>query len=208
MSMRRTLRRWKRRVTSPFVKHTPVQLSEEFPQYEMGRGSYGASLKIVPYVSGKQAKIGHYCSIAADVEILLGGEHRYEYVSSFPFNVFHEEHAEIEAFRSKGDVIIGNDVWIGRRAMILSGVTIGDGAVIAAGALVAKDVPPYAVVGGNPAKVLRYRFTEEQIASLLAIKWWDWPEEKVLEHVPQLMNDDVDGFITKFGAGKSDSDPS
>lgn len=201
MALRRKIRRLVRRLTRPFVEHLPIKLQEDWPEYEMGRGSYGNALAIHGYNSGRTVKIGHYCSIAHDVEILLGGEHLPDNVSTYPFNVFHEEYRDLNAFRSKGDVVIGSDVWIGRGAMILSGVTIGHGAVVAARALVAKDVPPFAIVGGNPAKVLRYRFSQEQIAALLAIAWWDWPEEQVLAAVPRLMSGDVDGFIADFGTG-------
>jgi len=96
-------------------------------------------------------------------------------------------------------VRIGNDVYIGYHVIILSGVTIGDGAVIGAGSVVAGDVPPYAIVAGNPAHIVRYRFDEETITKLLEIRWWDWPDEKVKENVHLICHDRADEFIKKFG---------
>ena len=92
---------------------------------------------------------------------------------------------------TKGDVVIGNDVWIATRATILSGVTIGDGAVVAAGAIVVDDVEPYAIVAGNPARLVKRRFTEAEIAVLLKVRWWDWPDDQVHQHLQVLCNDDV-----------------
>jgi len=98
----------------------------------------------------------------------------------------------------KGDINIGNDVWTGMDVTFLPGVTIGDGAVIAAGSVVTKDVPPYAIVGGNPAKVLKYRFTKKQIKKLLKIKWWDWPLWKIYDNIDLIDSENVDEFIEKF----------
>lgn len=98
----------------------------------------------------------------------------------------------------KGDINIGNDVWTGMDVTFLPGVTIGDGAVIAAGSVVTKDVPPYAIVGGNPAKALKYRFTKKQIKKLLKIKWWDWPLWKVYDNIDLIDSENVDEFIEKF----------
>jgi serine acetyltransferase len=97
----------------------------------------------------------------------------------------------------KGDIIIGNDVWIGAKSTIMSGVKIGDGAVIGSGSVVAKDVPPYAIVVGNPAKVIKYRFDEQQIENLLEIAWWNWPEHKIKEEAMLLWSKDINYFIDK-----------
>ena len=124
--------------------------------------------------------------------------HRMDWVSTFPFyfqaNIFKSSK---NAYEKVGDTVIGDDVWIGSEAMIMAGVTIGSGAVVAARAVVTKDVPPYAVVGGNPAQVIKYRFDEETIAKLLMLKWWDWAEEAVKEAMPLICSENVQG-LTKF----------
>jgi serine acetyltransferase len=97
----------------------------------------------------------------------------------------------------KGDIIIGNDVWIGAKATIMSGITIGDGAIIAAGSVVVKDVEPYSMVGGNPAKHLKFRFTEKQIDSLLKISWWNWTEDRIKSDAMMMWSDSIDEFIDK-----------
>lgn len=187
---------WKLR--HPGLRPAPALLRYELPQYDIGPGTYASDLQVHEYDSGRTLQIGSYCSIAAGVQILLGGEHRYDFVSSYPFSVFCPEHKDINPFRSKGDVVIGSDVWIGRDVMIMSGVTIGHGAVVAARSLVTADVAPYAIIGGSPAKPIRLRFSPPQIEALLAIAWWDWPEDIVRDAAPQLMNDDIDAFITKY----------
>jgi acetyltransferase-like isoleucine patch superfamily enzyme len=138
----------------------------------IGKKTYGA-LNIIDSTSDidkKSLKIGNYCSIASGVWFLLGAEHQINTISTYPFKVmsFNEEGYEQEG-HSKGDIIIGDDVWIGMNAIICSGVKIGQGAVVAAGAIVTKDVPPYAIVGGNPAKLIRFRFNKNICDSLLKI---------------------------------------
>ena len=151
---------------------------------EIGEFTYGIPL-IRDWNDGTKLSIGKFCSIADEVQIFLGGGHHYEYISTYPFNtmLFPElvdEH--ILDRTSNGDVIIGNDVWIGMNAIILSGVEIGNGAVIAAGSVVVKNVPPYAIVGGNPAKLIKFRFHDFKISYLEDLKWWDWPIEKIKEN--------------------------
>lgn len=167
----------------------------QYRDHCIGAYTYGTP-KIYRWDDRTRLSIGKHCSIAKDVSILLGGEHRTDWVSTYPFNRFFPEAEGIAGHpHSKGDVIIGNDVWIGMGATILSGVTIGDGAVIAAHSLVSKDVPPYAIAGGNPARIIRSRFPEEVVRKLLAIAWWDWPIDKIKEGVPLLMRDDIEAFI-------------
>ena len=123
---------------------------------------------------------------------MLGREHRKDWVTTYPFPAFPDVWPEAKDIPgveiSKGDVIIGNDVWICYGATILSGVKIGHGAVIGARAVVTKDVEPYAVVAGNPAREIKKRFTPKQIQKLLDIAWWDWPEEKIRENIKMLCN--------------------
>lgn len=135
--------------------------------------------------------IGKYCSIAEGVTIILGGQHRKDWVTTYPFNVFHYEWPAAKDIKghpaSKGDISIGNDVWIGQNALILSGVKIGNGSIIGAGAVVTRDVDDYAIVAGNPAKLIKYRFSQKTIAELIKLSWWDWPQEKIQQNVKFLL---------------------
>ncbi len=144
-------------------------------------------------------EIGKFCSIADEVIIMLDTDHRPDWITTYPFPALADfpEAAMIEGHPcAKGDVIIGNDVWIGYGAFILSGVTIGDGAVIAARSIVTKDVPPYSIVAGNPAAIKKTRFSEETIAALLEIQWWNWPIEKIRKHIPLLCSEKIDDFVS------------
>jgi len=180
-----------------------TRLKEEHNSYSqdnvfIGDFTYGNPLVLDKGVSTRLT-IGKFCSIAAEVTIFLGGEHRSEWMTTYPFNVFLNEFNYIKGHpKSKGDVKIGNDVWIGRRATILSGVTIGDGAIIGASALVTKSVPPYAIVGGNPVKFIKYRFNKSMIKKLQEIKWWDWDLEKIKEAVPILQSKDYKGLVKYY----------
>lgn len=143
--------------------------------------------------------VGNFCSIGENVDIYLGGNHRTDWVTTYPFGHIHGNvfngFSGIGHPSTKGGVIIGNDVWIGTDAKIMSGVTIGDGAVIANSSHVVKNVEPYSLVGGNPAKLIKYRFTKEQIEKLLKIKWWNWNDELINSLTPLLCNNDIDEFI-------------
>ncbi|MBI5650216.1 MAG: CatB-related O-acetyltransferase [Chloroflexi bacterium] len=170
-------------------------LRARYPRYAIGRGTYGW-LRVIDAGEGATLKIGAFCSIAKQVTILLGGEHHTEWISTYPFPALWRAARNIPGHpKTKGDVIIGNDVWIGQAATILSGVTIGDGAVIAAGALVAKNVAPYTIVGGNPARVIRQRFPDAVIAQLVKIKWWEWSDAEIEKDLPILMSPNVDALI-------------
>lgn len=172
-------------------------------KYKIGKYSYGHPI-VVDFNQGSTLEIGHYCSIARNVTLMLGGEHSYKNISSFPFKTIKREWTDhifpftddfVESEKSdafsKGNIIIGSDVWIGRNAMILSGVEVGHGAVIGAGTLVTKDVPPYAIVVGNPAKIINYRFKEEEIKVLLETAWWTWSVEKIDKYKNILLQGDV-----------------
>jgi acetyltransferase-like isoleucine patch superfamily enzyme len=153
----------------------------------------------VHYDEGSRLEIGKFCSIAEDVLILLGGNHRTDWVTTYPFPAITEDWPNAHGIsghpQSKGDVIIGNDVWIGTGATILSGVTIGHGAVIGARAVVTKSIEPYAIAVGNPATTVRKRFSEDQVSDLLRIRWWDWPNEKIAQHLPLLCSERIEELI-------------
>jgi acetyltransferase-like isoleucine patch superfamily enzyme len=168
-------------------------------KYDIGEHTYGKP-RIISWEEGSTLKIGKYCSISKGVTIFLGSEHRVDWVSTYPFPYFFREAKSIKGHpATKGDVVIGNDVWIGYGVTILSGVHIGDGVAIGACSLISQDVPPYAIVAGNPARILKYRFDEETIKKLLKIKWWDWPDQMVRENVHLICSKDIEEFIKKFG---------
>lgn len=148
--------------------------------------------------------VGKYCSIALNCKVFLGHNHRVDWVTTYPFNVISRwTHVgldwgagELEGHpTTNGDVIINNDVWLGYNVTILSGVSIGNGAVVGANSLVTKNVPPYAIVGGNPARLIRYRFEQDIIDRLLRIAWWNWPAEKVKSLIPLLMTNNLAAFF-------------
>jgi acetyltransferase-like isoleucine patch superfamily enzyme len=166
-----------------------------YPEYSIGVGSYGVPL-VHDWQEGSTLKIGSYCSIAEGVQIFLGGLHRSDWISTYPFPAMVPEAAHIKGYNgTKGDVVIGSDVWICSNSTILSGVTIGDGAIIAAGAMVVKNVEPYAVVAGNPARLIRWRFNEDTRRALLEAAWWEWPEEEVKGISSKLCSNDIEGFL-------------
>ena len=139
---------------------------------------------------GDKLIIGKFCMIASDVKFIMnGGNHLTSAISAFPFDIFGngwENAMEHKSYPYKGDIKIGNDVWIGYNATIMAGVSIGDGAIIATNATVVNDVKPYSIVGGNPAKEIKMRFTEEEVSKLLRLKWWDWDINKITENIQNL----------------------
>ena len=157
----------------------------------LGYRSYGS-----PILRGdiSDVIVGKYCSIAQNVICDCGWHHNADFITTFPLNVFIPELSHIKGHpKSKGNIIIGNDVWIGEGSIIMGGVKIGNGAIVGAGAVVTKDVPSYAIVGGVPAKVLKYRFTLPQIN--LIPKWWDWSDQKIIEHGEILMSNNFNELI-------------
>ena len=150
-------------------------------------------------VNKEKLVIGKFCSIACGAKFLFNSaNHTLSSLSTYPFPIFFDEWGleksdVAAAWDRKGDIVIGNDVWIGYEAVILAGVTIGDGAVIGARAVVTKDVPPYAIVGGVPARVIRSRFPEETVKALLRLKWWDWPAERIQEKLAEIREGGFEG---------------
>ncbi len=184
------------------TKRLLLSRNTKFRKYDMGSWSYGTP-EVLRWSEDQELTIGKYCSVAEGVSILLGGEHRSDFVSTFAFGQFIDTQFGGDHEWSRGPVRIGNDVWIGRNATILSGVTIGDGAIIGAAALVARDVAPFEIVAGNPAKHVRYRFTAEQIDALMTIRWWEWSDETVKNCIADLMSPDIAAFIRKYGVSTS-----
>jgi len=148
-------------------------------------------------VNGDKLIIGKFCSIACGAKFLFtSGNHSMKSLSTYTFPIFFDEwgldRKNIrDAWDNKGDIVIGNDVWIGYEAVIMQGVTIGDGAIIGTRAVVTKDVPPYTIVGGVPAKYIRRRFDDETIAKLTVLRWWDWEEERIRDNIPAIQTGDI-----------------
>lgn len=168
-----------------------------------GKYTYGiGNIKIKQWGEGANLHTGSFCSIADNITIFLGGNHRTDWVTTYPFG-----HINTKPFNSyngtghpqtNGDVVIGNDVWIGSGVTIMSGVIIGDGAVIAANSHVVKNIEPYSIVGGNPAKEIKKRFSDDVIEQLLELKWWSLPDDKINELVPLLCSDNIQELINKL----------
>ena len=173
-----------------------------YTNLKVGEFTYGEP-EILVFPNGETSNIyiGKYCSIANGVKIFAGGNHRMNWVSTFPFNQFKESFPLSKSIKnqhySNGDVTIGNDVWIGNGATILSGVNIKDGAVIGANTLVTKDVGPYQVVVGNPMRVIKNRFEQHVIEELLQIQWWNWPLGKVQSEVCNISSGNIEEFVKK-----------
>ena len=149
-------------------------------------------------INGDKLQIGKFCSIACGAKFLFNSaNHTLSSLSTYPFPLFFEEWGlekkdVTNAWDNKGDIVIGNDVWIGYEAVILAGVTIGDGAIIGTHAVVTKDVPPYTIVGGVPAKPIKRRFPEETISALLEIQWWNWSEERITRNIGAIQSGNIE----------------
>ena len=151
-------------------------------------------------INHERLVIGKFCSIACGAKFLFNSaNHTLRSLSTYIFPVLFEEWGlDVgripEAWDNKGDIVVGNDVWIGYEAVILAGVTIGDGAIVAARAVVTKDVPPYTIVGGVPARPIRARFSQPEIDQLLALRWWDWPAEKIAANLDAIQSGDLEAL--------------
>ncbi len=142
--------------------------------------------------------IGDYCSISENVRFVLGGNHRSDWLTTYPLSSFLRGGDADGHPSNKGDIIVGNDVWLAYDVLVLSGSQIGDGCVIGAKAVIAGVIPPYSIVVGNPGRIIRKRFSDEQIEELLRIRWWDWPEAKVKEYIPLLESNNIQEFIERY----------
>ncbi len=161
-------------------------------------GNFEKNVKYLFDFTGDKLIIGKFCMIASGVTFIMNGaNHMANAISAYPFAVFGngwEEAMDGKSYPNKGNTVVGNDVWIGYNATIMPGVNIGDGAIIAANSTVTKNVTPYSVVGGNPAVEIRKRFSEEIIAELLSISWWNWPIEKITANVRHLTSNNIDAL--------------
>jgi acetyltransferase-like isoleucine patch superfamily enzyme len=164
---------------------------------------YDRNVNIITWSDEFKVKLGKFNSIGRDCNFFLHANHRPDWVTTSSLLLgwvtpeIAEMHMKMGHPTCKGDIIVENDVWIGAKSTIMSGVKISNGAIVAANSVVTKDVPPYSVVAGNPAKIVKYRFTEEQIHELLKISWWDWDEEKIKNEALNMWSDNIDNFIKK-----------
>ena len=169
----------------------------------VGKHTYGVdNIKLFWKPDNVSLKIGAFCSIGINIKVYLGGSHNVDWVTTFPFGHIHlDVFNNVNGYghpKSKGDVIIGNDVWIAENVTIMSGVKIGDGAILANNSHVVKDVEPYTMVGGNPAKVIKKRFSDEVIEKLLILKWWEMDDKTINEITPLLCSPNLDELFNRF----------
>lgn len=176
-----------RRVAGPKLRWQALQ---ENGLVTVGAHTYGLP-NVLYWNYQTKLKIGKYCSIAEGAVFLLGGEHRADWVTTYPFAAFPADWPTAVSFDQhtvgKGDINVGNDVWIGHGAIVISGVTIGNGAIVGAGSVVTKNVEDFAVVAGNPARFIKYRFDEVARTWLSNLAWWDWSDDKVARNIDKLM---------------------
>ena len=179
--------------------HIPPWISAD-PRVSVGRYTYGQP-RILIWSEDERVKVGSFCSISDDVTIFAGGEHNHHWVTTFPLRLaFYGPLIPNDGHpATKGETVIGHDVWIGFGATILSGVVIGDGAVIGARSVVTQDVPPYAIYAGNPATFKKFRFDADTVYQLLQLKWWTWPLEKIKENTHLLCSQDTKSLLLLHG---------
>jgi len=195
-----------RRARIPRIHQTRRYLAREIAKHGFQVGDYSYGRPDVFRALGCRSRllIGSFCSIAPGVKILLGADHRTDWISTFPFHGAGgwSGVGSREQIVSRGDIVIGSDVWIGANATILSGISIGHGAVIGAGSVVVSDIPPYAVAVGNPARVMRKRFSDEVAKQLLALEWWNLPHGRIREIVPLLQSTEPARLIGAISPAK------
>ncbi len=189
-----------------FIKNTvtnPNIIIGDFTYYDDPEDSENFERNVLyhfPFI-GDRLVIGKFCAIAKDVQFIMNGaNHKLSGFSTFPFYIFgngwEKAMPKPEDLPYKGDTIIGNDVWIGYKALIMPGVKIGNGAIISSLAVVTTDVPAYTIVGGNPAKVIKSRFPDEIVFELEKLAWWDWSVEKITKHLSAIMSNDINTLLT------------
>lgn len=184
------------------IAEAPKDLRKTYPWASIGEETYGGLL-VYRWEEATSLSIGSYTSFAFAVKLLLGGDHRKDWVTTFPFSALWPEVAHIPGHpRRSGGTKIGNDVWVGADTLILPEVTIGDGAVVGAGAVVNRDVLPYEIVQGNPARHAGYRFNRYTVDRLLRVKWWDWPRSRIVTALPAMLSGEIDSFLNKVEAGE------
>jgi acetyltransferase-like isoleucine patch superfamily enzyme len=178
---------------------------ENIHLWHADRGTYfDRHVNIITWSDQYKVHLGKYNSIGRDCNFFLHANHRADWVTTTSQLLgpvtpeIADMHMNMGHPTCKGDIHVGNDVWIGATSTIMSGITIGDGAIIGAGSTVTKDVPPFAIVAGNPGKIVKYRFTEEQIEKLLQISWWNWEEDKIRDNAMSMWSPNIDEFINKF----------
>lgn len=184
------------------IKNPNIQVGE-YTYYDDPDGAEDFEKHVTHHYDfiGDRLIIGKFCAIGRGVEFLMNGaNHRMNAVTTYPFSIMRHGWEKVTPTLAdlpfKGDTIVGNDVWIGQNVTVLPGVKIGDGAIIAANAVVARDIPPYSIAGGNPARVFRQRFEDELIEFLLELKWWNWPAEKIFVNLEILSSDDLERIRT------------
>jgi acetyltransferase-like isoleucine patch superfamily enzyme len=179
--------------------HTVPDLNSDDDRISIGRGTYASSPPLLrPHHANNRIVIGQFCSFAQNITIFAGGDHPIGYATLNPLRLRLGITEFDEWSRDCADdhetTTIGNDVWMGHQSMVLSGVTVGDGAIIGARAVVAKEVPPYAIVVGNPAKIVRYRFDQKTIEMMLRLRWWNWSDENIMAASGDLCSSNFDGL--------------
>jgi acetyltransferase-like isoleucine patch superfamily enzyme len=211
-----------RRILVTAAKHSPnlygalmrvqfrgVMAKRQMSGYAAGPYTYGNPKVFDSGHHDAVFKVGAYTSIGPEVAVLLGSEHDCRSLTTYPFAALWAEARNLKIpCASKGDIIVGNDCWIGARTTILSGVTIGDGCIIGACSVVTRDLPPYSVAAGNPCRVLRMRFEPKDVEALLRLRWWDWPREVTVRAIPHLVTADIKGlfeFARKEGLAEPDA---
>lgn len=190
---------WNLVLTPACVRNLNLKILKRKGIVKFGRGTYGVPEVRTFEHDPTTLTVGNYSSIASGVVFILGGNHPLDRVTTYPLrDKLGLPGAGKDGFpSSSGPIVVGSDVWIASNVTVLSGVTIGHGSVVCAGALVANDIPPFSIVGGVPARVIRTRYDDERIQQLLEVSWWEWSEDRIREAVPCITGTDVDEFLSR-----------